>query len=124
MEQANETLVTIIGEKTYLARTPYGSSPHLTKQQSEALSSQHYIVWDWNIDSRDWSYRCSEKTFSHTIKMIKVAQKEPKVILFHDMKSVLRTMELFLKWMDENQYTSQAITLDLEPVKLWRKSNR
>lgn len=124
MEHANETLATIIGKKTYLARTPYGSSPHLTKQQSEALSNQHYIIWDWNVDSRDWSYRCPEKTFAHTIKMVKSTQKEPKVILFHDMKSVLSTMKLFLKWMDDNQYTSKAITPDIEPVKLWRKSNR
>lgn len=124
MEQANQTLESITGEKTYLARTPYGSSPHLTNQQSQALISRHYIVWDWNVDSRDWSYRCPEKTFSHTTKMIKTTQKEPKVILFHDMKSVLKTMELLLRWMEENQYTSEAITPNLEPVKLWRKSNR
>ncbi len=124
MDKANQTLESIIGEKTYLARTPYGSSPHLTKQQSQALVSQHYIIWDWNVDSRDWSYRNSEKTFIHTTKMIKTTQKEPKVILFHDMPSVLKTMRLLLRWMEDNQYTSEAITPDLEPVKLWRKSNQ
>ena len=124
MEQANQTLENIIGEKTYLARTPYGSSPYLTKQQSQALVNQHYIIWDWNVDSRDWSYRCPEKTFAHTTKMIKATQKEPKVILLHDIKSVLKTMELLLRWMEENGYTSEAITPDLEPVKLWRKSSK
>lgn len=124
MEQANQTLESIIGEKTYLARTPYGSSPYLTKQQSQALVNQHYIIWDWNVDSRDWSYRCPEKTFAHTTKMIKATQKEPKVILLHDIKSVLKTMELLLRWMEENGYTSEAITPDLEPVKLWRKSSK
>lgn len=124
MEQANQTLESIIGEKTYLARTPYGSSPYLTKQQSQALANQHYVIWDWNVDSRDWSYRCPERTFSHTIKMIQATQIEPKVILFHDMKSILKTMELLLRWMEENGYTSEAITPDLEPVKLWRKPNK
>ena len=124
MDQANQTLESIIGEKTYLARTPYGSSPYLTKQQAQALTNQHYIIWDWNVDSRDWSYRCPEKTFSYTTKMLKSTQKEPKVILFHDMKSVLQTMELFLKWMEENHYTSEAINPNLEPVKLWRKPNQ
>lgn len=124
MNQANQTLESIIGEKTYLARTPYGSSPYLTKQQAQALTDQHYIIWDWNVDSRDWSYRCPEKTFSYTTKMLKSTKKEPKVVLFHDMKSVLQTMELFLKWMDENHYTSEAINPNLEPVKLWRKPNQ
>ena len=117
-------LESIIGEKTYLARTPYGSSPHLTKQQSQALMSQHYVIWDWNVDSRDWSYRNAEKTFIHTTKMIKTTQKEPKVILLHDIPSVIKTMKLLLRWMEENQYTSKAITPDLEPVKLWRKTNK
>ena len=121
MEQANEMLESIIGERTHLARTPYGSSPYLTKQQSQALTKGQYIIWDWNVDSRDWSYRCPEKTFSHTKKMIETTEKEPKVILLHDIKSVLKTMELLMNWMEENHYTSEAITPNLEPVKLWRK---
>jgi len=124
MNQANQTLESIIGEKTYLARTPYGSSPYLTNQQWQALISQRYIIWDWNVDSRDWSHRYPEQTFTHTTKMIETTQKEPIVILFHDMKSVLKTMKLLLKWMEDNQYTSEAITSNLEPVKLWRKSNK
>ena len=48
-------------------------------------------------------------------------KKEPKVILFHDIKGAVETMTLFMDWMEKNHYTSQAITVDLEPVKLWRK---
>ena len=123
MDQANDTLETIIGQRTLLARTPYGSTPYLTKKQQEALDSRHYILWDWNVDSRDWSYRNPQRTFNHTIKDLKGMVKEPKVILFHDIKSVVETMTLFIDWMEENHYTSQAITPDLEPVKLWRKTN-
>ena len=121
MDKANDTLQAIAGQRTVLARTPYGSTPYLTKKQKEALDSRNYILWDWNIDSRDWSYRNSERTFNHTIKDLKNMNKEPKVILFHDIKSVIETMTLFTEWMEENNYTSQAITTDLEPVKLWRK---
>lgn len=123
MDRANDTLQSIVGERTVLARTPYGSSPYLTKKQQEALNSQNYILWDWNVDSRDWSYRNPQKTFSHTIKSLQQMDKEPKVVLFHDIKSVIETMRLFIEWMEEHQYTSQAITTDLEPVKLWRKPN-
>lgn len=122
MDQANDTLQSISGQRTVLARTPYGSSPYLTKKQRAALDSRHYILWDWNIDSRDWSYRNPQRTFNHTIKDLRKMQQEPKVILFHDIKSVIETMTLFIDWMEENNYTSEAITSNLTPVKLWSKS--
>lgn len=121
MRKANETLEDIIGKRTPLIRTPYGSYPYLTKPQRQELFNESFIIWDWNIDSRDWSFRCPEKTFCYTTKMIRESKKEPKVILFHDIKYVVQTMKLFLNWMDDNCYTSQAITPDLEPVVLGKK---
>lgn len=121
MNKANETLEEIIGKRTQLIRTPYGSYPYLSKQQKQALFEEDFIIWDWNIDSRDWSFRCAEKTFCYTVKMIRESKKEPKVILFHDIKQVVETMRLFLNWMDDQNYTSQAITPDLEPVVLGKK---
>lgn len=121
MRQANETLESIIGMRTHLIRTPYGSYPYLTKQQQQALFEEEFIIWDWNVDSRDWAFRCPEKTFCYTTKMIRESKKEPKVILFHDIKYVVQTMKLFLNWMDDQNYTSQAITPDLEPVVLGKK---
>lgn len=123
MDQANDTLKNIIGERTMLARVPYGSSPYLTKKQEEALENCHYILWDWNIDSRDWSYRNPQKTFQHTIKSLAASPKEPKVILLHDIKHVVETVNLLVEWMEGHQYTSEAITTELVPVKLWRKPN-
>lgn len=123
MNQANDTLKSITGERTLLARTPYGSSPYLTKKQQEALESCHYILWDWTIDSRDWSYRNPQKTYQHTIKSLTTTTKEPKVILLHDIKNVVETVNLIVEWMENHQYTSEAITPELVPVKLWRKPN-
>lgn len=121
MEQANLTLETIIGKRTCLARTPYGSSPYLTRGQEKALESHQYVLWDWNIDSRDWCYRNAQKTFYNTTRMIQKSEKEPKVVLFHDIKGVLGTMNLMLDWMDAHHYTSFPITETLQPVKLYRK---
>ncbi len=123
MDQANSTLEHITGRKTNLARTPYGSSPYLTKKQAEALAAREYVIWDWNIDSKDWSYRNPYKTFRATTQMIQKSQKEPKVILFHDIKYVVETMTIFLEWMEEHHYTSEPITLDIEPVKLKQRTN-
>ncbi|ADZ84233.1 polysaccharide deacetylase family protein [Cellulosilyticum lentocellum] len=123
MDKANATLEQITGSKTNLARTPYGSSPYLTKKQAEALAAREYVIWDWNIDSKDWCYRNPYKTFRATTQMIQKSQKEPKVILFHDIKHVVETMTLFLEWMQEHQYTSKPITTDITPVKLKQKIN-
>lgn len=121
MDQANDTLQVIAGQRTKLARTPYGSTPYLTKEQKKALESHHYLLWDWNVDSRDWSYRNPSRTFNYTLKSMRNNKKEPKVILFHDIKNVVETMTLFLDWMEDNHYVSEAITPELEPVKLWSK---
>lgn len=124
MDRANDTLEAISGTRTFLARTPYGSSPYLSPKQHQALKGKSYILWDWNVDSRDWSYRNPQKTFYYTIKSLKESNKEPKVILFHDIKNVVETMHLFLDWMESEHYTSLAITADLEPVKLWDKKTQ
>ena len=121
MEQANMTLESITGLRTVLARTPYGSKPYLTVKQESELVNHQYILWDWNIDSRDWCYRNSQKTFYNTTKMVEKTKEEPKVVLFHDMKSAIETMNLFINWMEQRNYTSKAITTDLEPVKLYYK---
>ena len=118
METANATLEEITGEKTYLIRTPYGSNPYLTKKQYSLLCEHHYILWDWNVDSRDWCYRNPQRTYLATTQMINQSKAEPKVVLFHDMKNVVPTMKLFIDWMEKNHYISEKITPDLEPVKL------
>ena len=121
MDQANQALEHIIGMRTHLARTPYGSSPYLTAKQESALNSKAYILWDWNIDSKDWCYRNASKTFNATTRAIEKLDREPKVILFHDIKQAGETMKMMTKWMEQHHYTSEAITTDLEPVKLHRK---
>ena len=118
MECANCTLEKILGFRTPLIRTPYGSSPYLSKEQAKALIAHEYIIWDWNIDSRDWSYRNAPKTYCATIKMVTISKSQPKVILFHDTHNVIETMKLFINWMEQNGYTSEAITLDVTPVRL------
>ncbi|MDF2612823.1 MAG: polysaccharide deacetylase [Clostridia bacterium] len=121
MDQTNDTLESIVGFKSCLVRTPYGSSPYLTQKQYINLLSRDYRIWDWNIDSKDWAYKNPYKTFNSTTKSIRNSKKEPKVILFHDMKDVGKTLELFLKWMQENEYTSKEITPELVPVKMTQK---
>lgn len=121
LEQTNSTLESIVGFRSCLVRTPFGSNPHLTKSQYMELLKHNYLVWDWNIDSKDWAYKNAYKAYNTTIKNIKTSHKEPKVILFHDMKTSEKTLELFLKWMQENQYVSKEITPDLIPVKMTQK---
>ncbi len=118
MNEANRALWKITGCSTKFIRTPYGTVPYLSKAQEAQLNKEGYIIWDWNIDSRDWSYRNPSKTFYHVTKDIKSSNNGTKVILLHDIKLVNETMELLAKWMKDNGYTSKAITLDTSPVRL------
>ncbi len=121
IEQTNATLESIVGFRSCLVRTPFGSNPHLTQNQYICLVSNNYRIWDWNIDSKDWAYNNPYKAFNTTVKNMKTSHKEPKVVLFHDMKTSDKALEMFLKWMEENKYVSKEITPDLVPVKMTQK---
>ena len=118
MNEANRTLWEISGYSTKLIRTPYGTVPHLSKEQETKLSEEGYVIWDWNIDSRDWSYRNPSKSFCEVTKGLRCCNNSTKVILLHDTKFVNETIEILAKWMNTNGYTSRAITLELTPVRL------
>ncbi len=118
MNEANRALWEISGYSTKFIRTPYGTVPYLSKEQEAQLTKEGYIIWDWNIDSRDWSYRNPSKTFYHVTQDIKSSNNSTKVILLHDIKLVNETMELLAKWMDDNGYTSKAISMETCPVRL------
>lgn len=118
MNDANKALFEVSSCNTKLIRTPYGSIPYLTKEQEAKLTNEGYVIWDWNIDSRDWCYRNPGKTFNQVIKSLKACNRDTKVILLHDIKFVNETMELIGKWMKENAYESKPITIDLQAVRL------
>jgi peptidoglycan/xylan/chitin deacetylase (PgdA/CDA1 family) len=53
MDQTRSTLKSITGLDSLLIRTPYGSAPYMTPEYKKAVADHGYLLWDWNVDSRD-----------------------------------------------------------------------
>src|SRR5947199_4518600 len=57
INQDRNTVKEITGVDTLLIRTPFGSVPNLTPEEKKAVFDNGYLMWDWNIDSKDWYFR-------------------------------------------------------------------
>ncbi len=57
LDQNRATLKEVSGVESFLMRTPYGSFPYMTDEYKKAVADHGYLMWDWNIDSKDWYYK-------------------------------------------------------------------
>jgi peptidoglycan-N-acetylglucosamine deacetylase len=120
MNISNSTLNSLIGQVSNLIRAPYGSKPHLSKEQLETLELSGYKLWDWNIDSGDSKSLkvTSEEIYTTTIHGIQ-KQKLP-VVLFHDRQSTTEALPKILEYLKQNNYEPKILTPDVVPVNFWR----
>lgn len=120
MNVENNTLSSLIGQVSKLIRAPYGSKPHMSKEQFQVLQSSGYKLWDWNIDSGDSRSLkvTADEIYTSTIGDIQ-KQKLP-VILFHDRKATAEALPKILEYLKQNNYEPQVLTPDIVPVNFWR----
>ena len=110
MDAANETLKNITNEKTCFVRVPYGSSPNLTNTQYSNLKGVGYLMWDWNIDSKDSlaANVSAEEIYNNSIEGLK--GKEKPILLFHDKTNIAECLDSILTYLTENGYQAMPIT--------------
>lgn len=110
MDEANETLKNVTGDKTCFVRVPYGSSPNLTNAQYNNLKGVGYLMWDWNIDSEDSlaANVSAEKIYNNAIAGLK-GQTTP-IMLFHDRTNIAQCLDRILTYLTENGYQAMPIT--------------
>lgn len=119
MSQTLNTIKQITGIDSTLIRTPYGSAPHMTDSYKKAVTDKGYLMWDWNIDSKDWYYR-DQRLVDHTIAQIAGQSKkqEPLVILLHEREETLVQLPELLIYLKEQNYTFKALDPSMEPIHL------
>ncbi|MCQ6268064.1 polysaccharide deacetylase family protein [Fictibacillus sp. WQ 8-8] len=117
MDQDNAALQKVTGKKTVLIRTPYGSAPYMKSPYQKAVKDHGYQLWDWTIDSMDWSFR-SPKYVENSINQLKkiAHRKEPIVILMHERKETLESLPKLLEYLQKNGYQFKRIEPDMQPV--------
>jgi len=120
MNQDNDMLAKVTGTRTHLMRVPYGSKPWMPQAFRDATAAAGYRLWDWNVDSYD--SRVGSTSSSITMNTIRQLQQKRagSVIIFHDIKKqTLEALPAILNYMDQNNYTSVAITDQTKPVNFW-----
>lgn len=117
MNQVRNTVKDVTGSDTLLIRTPYGSVPHMKDSYVQAVHDSGYLMWDWNIDSKDWYYRDRRYVDTCIAQLQAYAgSTEPIVILLHERKETLDHLPALLEYLKDENYTMEAIDNTMAPV--------
>ena len=116
MNKENENLYDILGFRTSLVRTPYGSYPYMSYEQYKILSSASYKIWDWTVDPRDsvGSVPSVEKMISRIKTDLK--GNEIPIVLLHDRKSTAKNLDAILSFFSSQGYRFEVIKEDMDAV--------
>ncbi|GKU84825.1 putative polysaccharide deacetylase YheN [Niallia sp. NCCP-28] len=115
MDRTNEELEKIIDQKSMLIRTPYGSKPYMNEKSIKNVEKAGYIIWDWDIDSRDWYYQ-DKRYVKDTIKQLNSLKDRTPVILMHERQATAKQLSQLLDYLDKQGYEFKAINEYMEPV--------
>ncbi|WP_428911653.1 polysaccharide deacetylase family protein [Niallia sp. Krafla_26] len=117
MKQNQEILKSVTGITSNIVRLPYGSIPYLTEGMRYELDQNGFIVWDWNVDSRDWEFN-NHRYVNHTIWAIqKMKQKgETPVVLLHDKPETVKFLPKLLSYLQKQGYQTKVLTSDMPPL--------
>ncbi|MGY0693874.1 polysaccharide deacetylase family protein [Virgibacillus sp. FSP13] len=116
MTTAQETLQQITGIRSNLIRTPYGSVPYLTKSYREALDGNRFKLWDWNVDSSDWSLT-GDKYVDAVIGQIEELNNAgvAPIILMHDKQNTADNLSILLTYLSEHGFQTKKIEENINP---------
>ncbi len=117
LTQNRNTLKEISGIDSYIMRTPYGSVPYMTEEYRNAVVENGYLMWDWNIDSKDWDYKDARYVNSVIEQLNKFTEhKGPIVILLHERKETLEHLPQLLDFLMKQGYEGKAINSSMPPL--------
>ncbi|MBV7505835.1 polysaccharide deacetylase [Bacillus sp. sid0103] len=117
LNQNRNTLKEVSGVNSFIMRTPYGSAPNMTDEYKKAVKEKGYIMWDWNIDSKDWYYK-DKRYVNNVIQQIKQMKHHngPLVILLHERKETLAYLPKLLDYLKKEGFEGRPIENTTTPV--------
>lgn len=116
MNKANDALYGVLGFRSRLARTPYGSYPNMTDEQYKILRAAGFRLWDWTVDPRDSVGEHPElgAMLSRIKRDLKTA--DPPIVILHDRKSTASALREILSCFKSRGYTFGVIDESMNPV--------
>ena len=109
----------ITGQTSKIVRFPGGSSNTVSRNYSigimtklsEALFSQGYRYYDWNIDSQDAAGANRDKVYQNVTQSL--SKNKMNIVLMHDIKIATRdAIRDIIHYGKENGYTFERIDMD------------
>lgn len=124
MKECANTIYQLTGQQVNIIRVPFGSFPHLTKNQKDILEKDNFILWDWNVDSKDWTNHSPYQLYSSVIEQVNKMEEENKipVILFHDRENTLKALPMIIEKLIDLQYEFKRITEKDSPIQFKLKN--
>ena len=116
MITTRNTIKKITGLTSNLMRVPYGSVPYMKQSYRDATNKQHFIMWDWTVDSLDWKFNSSSYV-SYTLNQVKKQEQSgtTPVILIHDRKATVSNLPALLSALEKLGYTLAPISESVKP---------
>lgn len=102
--KANLALIhDITGEQPHLVRPPYGSVPGLNdKKLRDQIANEGMKIWDWTIESNDWSLKDHPEQIVENIK--KATKVDLEVVLMHEKPQTLQVLPEIIAFYQEKGY--------------------
>lgn len=123
MDRCNETLEKVIGKRSRFIRPPYGSYPRMHKVFRNQVQNAGYIVWDWNVDSKDSLKKdVSVLEVVETIKaQVNSLEKQGvnPVILLHEKAVTVGVLAEIIPFLRQKGYNIKPISEGTKPACLW-----
>jgi peptidoglycan/xylan/chitin deacetylase (PgdA/CDA1 family) len=116
MMTTRNTIKKITGVTSNLMRTPYGSVPYMKQSYRAATNKQHFIMWDWTVDSLDWKFNSSAYV-NYTLNQVKRQGQNGTVpvILMHDRKASVASLPALLAALEKRGYTLVPLNESIKP---------
>lgn len=124
MKQCQQTLFQVTRKKSSLIRVPFGSYPFLTTDMKEGLNQAGFIMWDWNIDSHDWSNTYASAILNNISDQLALFKSNeiPRTIILHDNKTTSEILPLLIDLLHKEGYRMAAISEEVPPVQFKLKN--
>ncbi|WP_435925553.1 polysaccharide deacetylase family protein [Paenibacillus sp. DYY-L-2] len=92
----------ITGTKPWLIRAPYGSKPEIDKQFRTEIADADFKMWDWTVDSKDWSYPGEPERIIREVK--RQVHRDTEVILMHEKSQTVQALPEIIEYLQKKGY--------------------
>lgn len=102
--QKEQALVTeLTGTTPWLIRAPYGSKPGVNADIRDRLAEANFKMWDWTVDSKDWSYAGKPNKIIQEVK--RQVHRDTEVILMHEKSQTVKALPDIIDYLQKKGYS-------------------